>query len=162
MTTTTVHSNIRIEQARNLLCDYTHVLNDGRLIEWPEFFTDKCLYRVTTRQIEQNNQALSIMFCDSRAMLFDRVEATEKANIYEPHNYRHVLSDSKVLDASGDELTLQTNFVCVRTMLNGDMMLFAAGKYVDEIVQDGERCRFRSKTVVLDQSNIDTLIAIPL
>lgn len=145
-----------------MLCDYTNVLNDGNLIDWPNFFTRKCLYRITTREAEERNELLSIMLCDSMEMLFDRVEATEKANIYEPHFYRHVLSDSKVLSESDDALILRTNFYCVRTMLSGDMMLFAAGKYIDEVVRDGDRHLFRSKTVVLDHSKIDTLVAIPL
>ena len=42
---------------------------------------------------------------------------------------------------------LETSFICVRTMLDGRMSLFAAGKYVDEIVDQADRCLFRSKTV---------------
>jgi hypothetical protein len=42
------------------------------------------------------------------------------------------------------------------------MDLFTAGKYVDELVKQDGRCLFSSKTVVLDHSRIDTLIAIPL
>jgi anthranilate 1,2-dioxygenase small subunit len=55
-----------------------------------------------------------------------------------------------------------TSFTCVRTMLDGRMTLFAAGRYRDDIVLDEGQCRFRSRTVVLDSSRIDTLIAIPL
>ena len=36
------------------------------------------------------------------------------------------------------------------------------GEYLDEVVREDGALRFRSKTVVLDQSRIDTLIAIPL
>jgi anthranilate 1,2-dioxygenase small subunit len=47
-------------------------------------------------------------------------------------------------------------------MLDGRMDLFIAGKYVDQAVKQDGRCLFRSKTVVLDHSRVDTLIAIPL
>jgi 3-phenylpropionate/cinnamic acid dioxygenase small subunit len=57
---------------------------------------------------------------------------------------------------------VETSFLVVRTMLRGEMNLFVSGVYRDEIVRDGARLLFRSKTVVLDQSQIDTLIAIPL
>ena len=57
---------------------------------------------------------------------------------------------------------METSFICVRTMLDGRMTLFAAGKYADEIVTQGNRWLFRSKTVVLDSSQVDTLIAMPL
>jgi anthranilate 1,2-dioxygenase small subunit len=47
-------------------------------------------------------------------------------------------------------------------MLDGRMCLFAAGKYVDEVVVEDDRWLFRAKTVVLDSSQVDTLIAKPL
>ena len=149
-------------QARELLTRYTYVLDEGPLADWPTLFSEQCLYRVTTRQNEERNMPLSIMLCDNHAMLYDRVEAVEKANIFEPHYYRHVLSDSHVLRTTSDSLWMETSFICVRTMLDGRMTLFAAGKYVDEVVMLADRCLFRAKTVVLDASQIDTLIAKPL
>lgn len=151
-----------LAQARQLLAAYTYVLDEGPLTDWPTFFTETCLYRITTRQNEERNMPLSIMLCDNHAMLYDRVEAVEKANIFEPHYYRHVLSDSRMLRSTPDSVWMETSFICVRTMLDGRMSLFAAGKYVDEIVPQADRCLFRSKMVVLDASQVDTLIAKPL
>ena len=149
-------------EARALLADYAYALDAGRLAQWPTFFTERSLYRITTRQNHERGYPLSIMLCDNRNMLYDRVEATEKANIYEPHYYRHVLSDSRLLESKDDALAVQTSFLCVRTMLDGSSILFCSGEYLDEVVRDDGVCRFRAKTVILDQSRIDTLIAIPL
>jgi anthranilate 1,2-dioxygenase small subunit len=132
------------------------------LSDWPKFFTDPCLYRITTRLNEAKQMPLSIMLCDNQAMLYDRVEAVEKANIFEPHFYRHILSDARVLATDGESIKMETSFICVRSMLDGRMDLFIAGKYVDQVVKQDGRCLFRSKTVVLDHSRVDTLIAIPL
>lgn len=162
MVTTETTPAITETAARALLRDYAYALDDGRLGDWPSYFADPCLYRITTRQNRERGYPLSIMLCENRAMLYDRVEATEKANIYEPHVYRHILSDSQMTGNAGGVLTMRTSFICVRTMLDGGMLLFASGEYVDEIVADAGRCLFRSKTVVLDASRIDTLIAIPL
>jgi anthranilate 1,2-dioxygenase small subunit len=148
--------------ARALLTAYTHVLDEGPLSDWPTLFTEACLYRITTRQNEERNMPLSIMLCDNHAMLYDRVEAVEKANIFEPHTYRHILSDSRTLRPTKESIWMETSFICVRTMLDGRMCLFAAGKYVDEVVADKDTWLFRSKTVVLDSSQVDTLIAKPL
>src|SRR5262245_24240919 len=139
-----------LAQARQLLAAYTYVLDEGPLTDWPALFTETCLYRITTRQNEERNMPLSIMLCDNHAMLYDRVEAVEKANIFEPHYYRHVLSDSRVLSSQDDSLVLETSFICVRSMLDGRMDLFTAGKYVDHMVKQDGRCLFTSKTVVLD------------
>jgi anthranilate 1,2-dioxygenase small subunit len=148
--------------ARALLRDYVNALDRGALTTWPTLFTDDCVYRITTRENQERGFPLSIMLCNNRAMLFDRIEATEKANIFEPHSYRHILSDSEVVSHSGDALTIRTSFLCVRTMHDGSMMLFVTGEYVDEVVIEDGHCRYRAKNVVLDQSRIDTLIAIPL
>jgi anthranilate 1,2-dioxygenase small subunit len=148
--------------ARALLRDYVHALDRGALTTWPTFFTDPCLYRITTRDNEERGFPLSIMLCNNRSMLYDRIEATEKANIYEPHSYRHVLSDTEVVARGADALSTRTSFLCVRIMHDGATTLFTSGEYLDEIVLDEGRPRYRAKTVVLDQSRIDTLIAIPL
>jgi anthranilate 1,2-dioxygenase small subunit len=162
MTANVAHAQPDETGARALVAAYTYVLDEGPLSDWPAFFTDPCLYRITTRQNEERAMPLSIMLCDNQAMLYDRVEAVEKANIYEPHYYRHVLSDSRTLRRTADSIIMETSFICVRTMLDGRTTLFATGKYVDEIVADKGRRLFRSKTVVLDSSQVDTLIAKPL
>jgi anthranilate 1,2-dioxygenase small subunit len=162
MTTMELDQDVTLAEARALLCDYAAVLDDGALADWPKLFTDDGIYRIATRENERRGMPLPIMLCDSRAMLYDRVEACEKANIFEPHWYRHILSDSRPLAKADGTLTLQTSFICIRTMQMGEMSLFVSGVYVDQVVRDSGKCCFRSKTVVLDQSQIDTLIAIPL
>jgi anthranilate 1,2-dioxygenase small subunit len=150
------------EEAAALVADYAYTLDEGRLEEWPRFFTDPCLYRITTREMFRQGRPLSIMVCDNQAMLYDRVEAIERVNIFEPHHYRHVLSRSKPLELRPDCLCLQTGFICVRTMADGAQSLFASGEYRDEIARGSARCLLRARTVILDSSRIDNLLAIPL
>jgi len=155
-------SAVTFEEATALLADYAYALDDGNLAAWPSFFTDPCLYRITTREMYRQGRPLSIMLCDNHAMLYDRVEATERVNIFEPHHYRHVLSRSRPIDALAACLHLQTGFICVRTMADGAQSLFVSGEYRDEIVRGPARCLLRARTVILDSSRIDHLIAIPL
>jgi anthranilate 1,2-dioxygenase small subunit len=155
-------SRITPAEAREHLVDYVHTIDDGALQDWPGYFSDPCLYRITTRQNEARRYKLSIMLCDNQAMLFDRVEAIEQANVFEPHTYRHILSDSRVLNRGQSSITIETSFICVRTMISGAQMLFASGRYVDELVRVDGAARYRSKIVILDSSEVDTLLAIPL
>ena len=155
-------SEVNATDARNLLRDYTYALDSAKLSEWPMFFTEQGRYRITTRQNLEQGYPLSIMLCENRNMLYDRLEATQEANIYEPHYYRHILSDSRPMEGKDGAYSARTSFICVRTMLDGSHMLFCSGEYLDEVVREDGALRFRSKTVVLDQSRIDTLIAIPL
>jgi anthranilate 1,2-dioxygenase small subunit len=50
----------------------------------------------------------------------------------------------------------------VRTTQDGDMGIFAAGRYRDEIVFENGEPKFRDKLVLTDSSRVDTLIAMPL
>jgi hypothetical protein len=59
-------------------------------------------------------------------------------------------------------LDVVANFLVVRTMKDGEMMIFGAGRYVDRIKRDAGTWKFASKTVVLDSRQIDTLLAIPI
>jgi anthranilate 1,2-dioxygenase small subunit len=50
----------------------------------------------------------------------------------------------------------------VRTMQEGDMTLFAAGRYHDEVRREAGQWKFARKEVVLDSRQIDTLLVIPI
>jgi anthranilate 1,2-dioxygenase small subunit len=61
-----------------------------------------------------------------------------------------------------EALDLEASFLVVRTMQDGGMILFAAGRYIDRAVRTEAGWKFASKIVVLDSRQIDTLLAIPL
>ena len=56
-------------------------------------------------------------------------------------------------------LALEASFLVVRTMQDGGMILFGAGRYIDRTVQTEAGWKFASKIVVLDSRQIDTLLA---
>ncbi|HXP03416.1 MAG TPA: aromatic-ring-hydroxylating dioxygenase subunit beta [Stellaceae bacterium] len=145
-----------------LYTDYAHCLDDDRLEEWPDFFVEDCYYRITTAENFEAGLPLGLVYLTSRAMLVDRVMALRKANIYEPQRYRHLISAIKIQGEANGALDVVANFLVVRTMQDGAMSLFAAGRYVDRLVREGESWKFARKEVVLDSRQIDTLLAMPL
>jgi anthranilate 1,2-dioxygenase small subunit len=144
-----------------LYADYAHCLDDDSLEKWPEFFVDNCYYRITSAENFEAGLPMGIVYATSKAMLVDRVMALRKANIYEPQRYRHMVGALKIIELEG-ELAVTANVMVVRTMQDGAMLLFAAGRYVDRVVRQDGRWRFARKDVVLDSRQIDTLLAIPL
>ena len=98
-------------------------------------------------------------------MLKDRVSALREANIYEPQRYRHLVSSIKIVrnvPEGPEALDLVANFLVVRTMQDGAMTIFGAGRYVDRVKRDTGSWKIASKIVVLDSRQIDTLLAIPI
>lgn len=145
-----------------LFADYAHCIDGGRFEDWPGLFTDPCLYRIATRDNEERGLPASIVVCDSRAMLMDRVVSVRRANAFEPHRYRHMVSCLRMVDAKGGDYRLQSNYLVTRTMRDGTMSVFSTGEYRDVVALSAAGARFRERVVVLDHGMIDNLIALPL
>ncbi len=141
---------------------YAEAIDEGRLEEWPDFFTDDGRYRVTTAENVAQNLPLSLIYATSRAMLRDRVKALREANIYEAQRYRHMLGPCRIEPAAGGAVAVRTSFMVARIMHTGETMLFATGSYRDNVVLEHDTARFAERTVILDSRQIDTLLAIPL
>ena len=145
-----------------LNAEYARAIDDDRLEEWPDFFAEPCLYTITSTDNHRQGLPLGVIYADSKAMLRDRVTALRRANIYERQVYRHVVGLPAVLGEADGALRAETPFLVVRTMRDGRMDLFAAGRYVDALVEEAGALRFRERVVVCDSNRIDTLLAIPL
>jgi 3-phenylpropionate/cinnamic acid dioxygenase small subunit len=142
--------------------DYARALDDDRLEEWPGFFAEPCLYLITTADNHRQGYTAGVVYADSQGMLHDRVAALREANIYEHQAYRHLVGLPAILGESEGVVRAETPFLVVRIMRDGRMDLFATGRYLDVLVDEGAGLRFRERIVVCDGNRFDTLLAIPL
>ena len=149
-------------ELHDLYTAYADCLDSDALESWPEFFTDDCRYRITSAENYEAGLPLGLIYATSKNMLHDRVSALREANIYEPQRYRHIVSGSRVTAERDGALAVEASFVVVRTMQDGAMILFAAGRYIDRVIHGDTGWLFARKDVVLDSRQIDTLLAIPL
>ena len=147
------------EAIESLHARYAHALDDDRLEDWPNFFTEHGIYRIATAENEARGLPLPVVYCEGRAMLRDRVQSLRHANIYEPQRYRHIIS-SVLIEAGKDFIKSTSNFLVVRIMENGETMLFASGRYLDRI--SVKEMLYEERVAVCDSRRFDTLLAIPL
>jgi anthranilate 1,2-dioxygenase small subunit len=157
MTDAALHYAIERLQARYAAC-----IDDGRLDDWPGFFTADCRYQIITRENYDRKLPIGIFFANSRGMLTDRVTALREANIYEAQHYRHILSPTLVLSSDEALAAAQTSYQVIRIMQDGATMIFSTGRYLDRIALGGAEPLFAEKLVICDSRRIDTLLAIPL
>ena len=146
----------------DLYAAYVDCIDEDRLEEWPDFFVDDCRYLITSRDSHEAGLRHGIIYCASRGMLQDRVMAMRRANIFEPHRYRHIVGPARLGTVDGRIAEARANFLAVRIMHDGESQLFATGRYLDRIDVVGSPLRFIERTVVLDSQKIDTLLVIPL
>ena len=138
---------------------YAHALDDDRLEDWPNFFTENGVYRIATAENEARGLPLPVVYCEGRRMLRDRVQSLRHANIYEPQRYRHITSSVLIEEGKGS-IKSMSSFLVVRIMENGEAMLFASGRYLDRI--SVKEMLYEERVVVCDSRRFDTLLAIPL
>ncbi|HEY0185194.1 MAG TPA: aromatic-ring-hydroxylating dioxygenase subunit beta [Rhodopila sp.] len=138
-------------------------IDAGRLEDWPDFFLERCLYKITTADNHERGYQAGLIYADSRAMLADRVTALREANIYERHRYRHIIGMPLITGEADGTIATETSFLVVRTMRDGQMAIFAAGVYRDRLSRDETGAwRYAERVVVCDSQRFDTLLAIPL
>jgi anthranilate 1,2-dioxygenase small subunit len=145
-----------------LNADYAHTIDADQLESWPEFFADGGIYRVITRENREQGLSVALVYCKGRGMMTDRIVAMRTANIFEPHVYCHVIGSTRIVEMIGEVCNAESNFTVLRTMADGTTSIFACGKYVDRIVEEGDRLQFAERVAVLDSRRIDTLLVIPV
>jgi anthranilate 1,2-dioxygenase small subunit/terephthalate 1,2-dioxygenase oxygenase component beta subunit len=138
-------------------------IDADRLEEWPGFFLEQCLYKVTTADNVAKGYQAGIIYADTRAMLNDRIFALREANIYERQRYRHILGMPLIQGEVDGMVRVETSFLVIRTMREGQMDVFVAGVYLDTLRRDEAGAwRYAERIVVCDSQRYDTLLAIPL
>lgn len=142
-------------QIEDLHARYIRLIDDDRLEDWPELFTEYCLYRITTR-----HHAQGLMECRGQGMLTDRAAALRRLGIRD--RYSHQISGIAIESFDGETAVCRSNYLVVRTTEHGDMSVFSVGVYLDRIAMDGPAAKFEERIVVADSRHDDTLLVIPL
>jgi anthranilate 1,2-dioxygenase small subunit len=145
-----------------LMTQYVHAIDNDELERWPQFFTAQGMYQIIPRTAYEQGHPVGVWFCDNRDMLEDRVSSVREVNVFEPHVYRHIIGPAEILEFSDGVYRTQSSYIVVRTMHDGEMCVFSAGRYVDEIVIEQDVALLQKRIVVTDSARFDTLVVIPL
>ena len=149
-----------------LLAEYGALLDFGRYDEWLALFAATCRYCVVPRENYDAGLPVALIYCDSRAMLEDRIQALREANKYNIHSDRHIIGLPRIIaeQAGGErgEIEIEAPFAVYQTDQEGETRLFATGLYRDRLTGAGDALRIADKLVLLDTSAVSTLLATPL
>jgi anthranilate 1,2-dioxygenase small subunit len=147
-----------------LFADYGALLDAGRYDEWLALFAAECRYSVMPRENHEQGLPVALIFCDSRAMLEDRIQALREANKYNIHNDRHVIGLPRLAaEPSGGGIAAEAPFAVFQTDQEGETRLFATGLYCHRlIVAERGSPHIAEALVLLDTAAVPTLLATPL
>jgi 3-phenylpropionate/cinnamic acid dioxygenase small subunit len=146
----------------DLYCAYADTLDDGELEGWPDFFTEDCVYKVIPRVNFERGLPVALIYCESRAMLADRVVALRETALFAPRLVRHLTSAIRLRAIDRDGLRLTASFALCQTMANEPSELFLCGRYLDRVVEDGGTLRFAERICVYDSTTVPTSLVYPV
>lgn len=141
---------------------YGHLIDDDKLEQWPDLFTEDCLYQVIGRENVDSGLPAAVIYCEGRGMLVDRIVALRHANIYPAHYSRHLIGGAMITGVEGGVISAQTSYVVFQTREDGETKIYSAGKYVDRFVRADGELRLSRRDCVYETHRIMTLIVTPI
>jgi 3-phenylpropionate/cinnamic acid dioxygenase small subunit len=118
---------------------------------------------VQPRENFEQGLPLALIRCESRAGLRDRVEAIRRTAVFEPRRLRHLWSGLRVRAEPGsDETRAEASFAVLQTLSGDETRVFLAGRWLDRIVRDGGRLRFRERLCVFDSDLVPGSLVYPV
>jgi anthranilate 1,2-dioxygenase small subunit len=146
----------------DLFVAYGALIDAGEFDTWLGLFAERCTYHIVPRENYERGLPAGLVFCDSRAVLEDRIGALRGANKYNIHTDRHLMGLPRLIGEEGGEALVEAPFAAFQTDQEGETRLFATGLYRDRIVGEGGTLKFRDKLVLLDTFAVPSLLATPL
>jgi anthranilate 1,2-dioxygenase small subunit len=141
----------------DLYAEYGGLIDAGDFEAWLDLFAAECRYHVMPRENFAEGLPAALIYCDSRAVLEDRIRALREANKYNIHSDRHLIGLPRIVGEF-----VEAPFAVCQTDQEGETRLFATGLYRDRVAAEAGRLRFSEKLVLLDTFAVPSLLATPL
>jgi 3-phenylpropionate/cinnamic acid dioxygenase small subunit len=141
---------------------YASVLDRGDLMEWPSFFSDNPLYRITSRENFCAGHPIGLIYCDSKAMLEDRATSILKTMVYAPRLITHYITNTVVTTCERDVISAEANFLLIENQIDRSPSVLMAGSYFDQFVRHDGRLVLRDRQCVYDTVMVQTSLIFPV
>ncbi|MCX7060194.1 MAG: aromatic-ring-hydroxylating dioxygenase subunit beta [Gammaproteobacteria bacterium] len=145
-----------------LYADYAHVVDAGLWEQWPEFFTDDCIYRVQPRENFERGFPLATLSFESKGMLKDRAYGIRETLFHDPYYQRHVVGLPRLLRADEGRFEVEANYAVFRTKLSQITTVYNVGRSLDVVVRTAEGLRFARREFIYDSEMIPNSMIYPL
>ena len=143
--------------------EYAAVLDAGRVQDWPQFFTEDAIYRVTGRENADAGLPVGLVYCEGIGMMRDRALAISRTTMFAPRYLLHQVTNTRVLalDPSG-EISAEANYALFETLVDEKTTLQQVGRYHDRFIRRDGRLKLKARHCVYDSLIIDTALIYPV
>ncbi len=151
------------EQIAQLHEDYAETVDRLDIDAWPEFFTEDCLYLVTSRENHDAGLPHGTIYCEGIAMVRDRAAATRDCTVYEPRFLRHFLGRVKIDAADGDTVKARASVLVVESVSDKEPHVLVVGQYHDVLRRGADgSLKIKERRVVYDNYRIYNSLVFPV
>jgi 3-phenylpropionate/cinnamic acid dioxygenase small subunit len=143
--------------------EYAAVLDAGRVQDWPQFFTEDAIYRITGRENADAGLPVGLVYCEGLGMLRDRALAISRTTMFAPRYLLHQVTNARVLavEPSG-EISAQANYALFETLVDEKTTLHQVGRYHDRFIRRDGRLKLKARHCIYDSLIIDTALIYPV
>ena len=143
---------------------YAAALDEQRLNDWAEMFTDDAFYVVISRENADRGMPVGLIYCENKGMIHDRAFALKNTEMFAPRYLRHIVGNLQILgeEPNGD-IRARANYVVVQVLFDRpDAKLHQVGVYHDRFRRVGDRLRLAERRCVYDNLLVDNALCLPV
>ena len=143
---------------------YAAALDEQRLIDWVEMFTEDAFYVVISRENADHGLPVGLIYCDSKRMIHDRAFALEKTTMFAPRYLRHIIGNLQVLGEAPDgDIRARANYVVIQVLFDRpEAKLHQVGAYHDVFRRVDGALKLAERRCIYDSLLIDNALCLPV
>ncbi|MET0537368.1 MAG: aromatic-ring-hydroxylating dioxygenase subunit beta [Xanthobacteraceae bacterium] len=151
-------------EIHNFNATYAAALDEQRLTDWVEMFTDDAFYVVISRENADKGLPVGLIYCDSKAMIYDRAFALEKTAMFAPRYLRHIIGNLQVLEQSGQpSIRARANYALIQVLYDRpDAKLHQVGVYHDVFRRVNGELKLAERKCVYDNLLVYNALCLPV
>jgi anthranilate 1,2-dioxygenase small subunit len=142
--------------------DYAETMDHLDIKAWPSYFTDDCLYLVTSRENHDAGLPHGTIYCEGLAMVRDRAAATLDCTVFEPRYLRHFIGRAKVDAIDGDLVRTRASVLVMESVSDKEPHVLIVGQYHDVLRRGPDGLKFKERRVVYDNYRIVNSLVFPV
>jgi anthranilate 1,2-dioxygenase small subunit len=143
---------------------YAAALDEQRLTDWAEMFTDDAFYLIISRENADRGMPVGLIYCENKGMIYDRAFAHENTEMFAPRYLRHIIGNTQVLgEADNGEIRARANYVVIQVLFDRpEARLHQVGVYHDRFRRVGDRLKLAERRCVYDNLLVDNALCLPV
>jgi|TARA_B110000438_G_C15465825_1_gene500949 anthranilate 1,2-dioxygenase small subunit len=147
----------------DLYSAYASCLDSDQLEEWLDLFIEKCVYKIIPKQNVTLGLPVTLMLCENKNMLRDRIVSLRQANEYSIHTDKHLISNVCIkTEVDPNTIMVEANYALFQADNEGNGSLYSFGTYIDEVLFVENSPKFLSKTVIVENWSIPHMLSTPI